>query len=238
MKKLHSILVAGVLGTLLLLSVACERTADPDFNRVGWSYYPLKMGDYRLYDVYRINYNFATDNDTLEYELLEKVADYYLNQTSDTVYILHRLRRYSANGSWELDSLYSVQRTPQRLVQGVNNRPQVQLVFPVGEGIRWNSNMLNASASDTFEMVSVGKTFTLDNVVYDNSIRVTAEPIDDPQKLDRRNLREDVYALGQGLVYKRIDQLKYCSSGCSQPGIIESGLFLEMKLKESGNDTP
>ncbi|EMR02879.1 hypothetical protein [Cesiribacter andamanensis] len=236
MRKLHDILVAGGLSALLLLSVSCERTADPNPDRLGWSYYPLKLGDYRLYDVYRIQYNFATPNDTLEYELLERVADYYLNQTNDTIFILRRQRRYSQGGSWQLDSSYSVQRTPRQLVQGINNRPQVQLVFPLGEGIRWNSNMLNASPADTFEMRTLGRTFTVDNTVYDTSLRVVQEDIDDV--IVKRDMREEVYALGVGLVYKLTDQQNYCTTNCSEPGSITSGLFLEMKLKEHGNDTP
>jgi hypothetical protein len=236
MKKLHNILVAGALGALMLLSVSCERTAEPDPARIGWDYYPLKMGDYRLYDVHRINYNFSSPNDTLHYELLEKVADFYLNQTNDTIFILHRMRRYAASGGWELDSLYSVQRTNHWLVQGINNRPQVQLVFPIREGLRWNSNQLNASPADTFEMAAVGRTFAVDNTVYDNSIRVIQEDINDA--IVKRDIRQEVYALQQGLVYKLIDQLNYCTNNCSGPGVITSGLFLEMKLKESGTETP
>ena len=234
MIKLLKTSVAGALCALALIFASCERNAEPDLNRVGWAYYPLKLGQFRLYDVYQINYNFAVQNDTLHYELKEHVADYFLNQKNDTVYIMHRFKRNTPETGWQLDSAYSIHRTPKWLQITANNRPRIHLMFPVGEGLTWNSNLLNALPADSFTMLNVGKAITLNDKVYENSLVVVQEDILDT--IDYTDEREEVYAYGNGLVYKRQNYKKYCSKDCPGPNTINSGVFLEMSLKETGYD--
>lgn len=238
MKKLLKLSIAGVSLMLLLFVSGCEQTADPDPNRVGWEYYPLSLGQYRIYDVYRINYNFATENDTLAYELKEWVKNYHINQAKDTVYELERLRRYAGSTGWELDSAFLVQRTPRWLMITANNRPYLPLMFPVAEGLTWNSNLLNASPADSFSIVSVGSSFTVGEKVYDNTVRVVQEEILDT--IVETDEREEVFAVGEGLVYKRTNNINYCTllDECRGQNIITTGLFLEMSLKESGTENP
>lgn len=223
---------------LLLFVSACEQTADPDPNRVGWDYYPLSLGQYRIYDVYRINYNFATENDTLSYELKEWVKEYYLDQAKDTVFVLERLRRNEPGGSWQLDSAFLVQRTPKWLKITTNNLPQLPLMFPVAEGLTWNANLLNASPADEYSITSVGEPFTNDTKTYENTLKVVQEEILDT--IVETDEREEVYALHEGLIYKRTNNLKYCTllDECRGKKIITTGLFLEMSLKESGIENP
>ena len=237
MKKLHNkISVAGALcALLLLLFTSCEQTAEPDLNRVGWAYYPLSEGQYRVYDVYRINYNFLTDNDTLSYELKEVVSEYYLNQRNDTVYVLRRFQRSTQAAPWQLDSAYLIQRTPRWLIQTVNNRPQVHLAFPVAEGLSWNGNMLNADDKDDFIMLNVGRPYELEDKTYENTLKVVQHDLLDV--IDRTDQRQEIYAIGVGMIYKRTNTLKYCSKDCGgRVGSITDGLFLEMKLKETGKE--
>ena len=58
----------GLLG-MLFLWTACERTIlSPDPGLAGYDYFPLEKGEYRIYHVYRVNYNFNAENDTLIYQ--------------------------------------------------------------------------------------------------------------------------------------------------------------------------
>jgi hypothetical protein len=239
MKKLHRLSVAGVLGillsTLLLLFTACEQNSDPDLNRVGWAYYPLTPGQYHLYDVYRINYNFATENDTLQYELKEHIADYFISQEGDTVYILQRLLRSNADAPWQMDSTYLVQRTPRWLEVTTNNRPVLPLMFPLSEGLTWNANLRNAAPADSFKIMNLGQPFELEELSYPNTLRVEQEDI--ANILVKNDERHEVYAYDVGLVYKYVKTLNYCTrtdQDCYGKEIITSGLYLEMKLKEHG----
>lgn len=226
---------AVVLCATALFYSACEQNADPDLNRVGWAYYPLALGQYHLYDVYRINYNFSTDNDTLRYELKEIVSDFYLNQENDTVFVLHRMQRRSANAAWELDSAFLLQRTPTRLIQTANNRPQLPLVFPLAEGQTWNANMLNASPSDSFRITAVGRPVEVSGQTYENCVRVEEEDFENTiLGIDQRTA---VYAYGIGLVYKYVNTLNYCTEQeCYNQQQISTGLYLEMSLKETGTE--
>lgn len=237
MKKRHNeFSLAGAFAVLLLLFLftACEQNLAPSPMRLGWDYYPLAQGQYRLYDVYRINYNFAEENDTLSYELKELVSEYYLNQQNDTVYVLRRYQRTSPEDAWAVDSAYLVQRTSRWVIQTVNNRPQLQLAFPVIDGLTWNANMLNASVADSFTIEQLGKPYTLGDQLWNNTLTVEQENL--PDQIVETDLRHEVYAAGVGMVYKYTKNLKYCTKDCEGTSVITTGLFLEMKLKETGTE--
>lgn len=236
MKKLHRNLqlkAAGALCALLLLFAGCERNATPALQQIGWEYYPMALGQYRLFDAYQIKYNFASENDTLAYELKELVADYFLNQENDTVYILHRFHRSTVDAAWQLDSAYTVQRTPRWVVQSANNRPLLQLLFPVGEGLTWNANLLNAAPPDSFSIAALAQPFEGAYLTFDRSLQVVQENIDDT--IVETDQRLEVYASDVGMVYKRTKNINYCTNpDCLGQNIINSGLFLELHLKEYG----
>ena len=220
----------------LLLIAACERvTVDPDTARTGYDYYPVSEGYYRIYDVFRINYNFAAENDTLQFELKELISDRYLNQEGDTTYVLHRLSRFGEDPFWKLDSVFHIRRTNFQAVELNNNRPVVKLVFPVEEGKTWNSNFLNSIEADSFKMVEVHKPFLLRDSLYERTLTVVQRNIEDT--IVQQDVRQEVYGLHIGPVYRLVKYLNYCSSpDCIGMGIVNTGVFEEMKLKEFGQE--
>lgn len=235
MKKLHNNVWAGALFAFALLLSSCERNAEPDLQQLGWEYFPVKLGQYYLYDVYRIDYNFASENDTSTYEVKEVVADYYLNQQNDSVYIFRRYRRSTPEAQWLLDSAYQVQRTPQWIIQTANNRPVLKIAFPVGEGRTWNANLFNTATPDEYAIAEVGQPFETDFSLYPTTLQVIQEEVED--KIVETNQRKEVYASGIGLVYKRTNIIKYCSTNsCLGQEIINSGQLLEIQLKETGTE--
>ena len=221
---------------VLVLGTACERiTVEPDTARFGYDYYPLAHGQYRIYDVYRINYNFAAENDTLEYEVKEWISETYLNQEGDTTYVLQRLSRAGEEPYWALDSVYLIRRTSYQAIELNNNRPVVKLVFPVEEGKSWNSNQLNTIEAENFKMVEVHKPYQLNDTVFQSTLTVMQRNIQDT--IVRQDVRKEVYGLHLGPVYRVVRNLNYCSSpDCIGMGIVNSGVYEEMKLKEFGKE--
>ena len=226
------------LGLLLgILSIAsCERVVvERDLSRLGYDYYPMSKGFFRTFDVYQINYNFATSNDTLEFEVMELIADHYLNQEGDTTFVLHRLSRREAENRWDLDSMYHIRKNELQAVELNNNVPLVKLVFPVAEGKTWDSNILNASLADSFRMVDVNKPFLLNDNLYSNTLTVLIRNIQD--EIVRKDIRKEVYAKGIGPVYKIVQRINFCAeANCIGQGIVTSGILQEMKLKAYGKE--
>lgn len=227
-------------GISLLLAfaflVSCERiSVDPDTSRAGYDYYPLEMGSFRIYDVYRINYNFASENDTLQFEVKELISDQYRNQEGDSTFVLQRFSRREQEIYWKLDSIFHIRRTIYQAIELNNNRPIVKMVFPVDEGKKWNSNQLNALETDSFKMVEVHKPFLIQDSAYQKTLTVLLKNIQDT--IVHQDVRKEVFALGVGTIYRLVKNLKYCATpDCVGQGIVNTGTFEEMKLKEYGKE--
>lgn len=232
MLKQYFILMLLALGLL----AGCEQiSVPPEQAGSGHDFYPLARGDFRIYQVYRINYNFTTQNDTLEYELKEQITDHYLNQEGDTSYILQQFSRIDPQHSWKLDSVFHIRRTLHQAIELNNNQNKVKLVFPPEEGKTWNSNQLNASLADNFRMVDVFKPFLLSDSLYEQTITVRERNILDT--IVRQDVRQEVYAQKIGPVYRLQKSLNYCATeDCIGREIINSGLYLEMKLISYGRE--
>lgn len=233
----HTIKSGGLFFLLLIILFAgCERiTIDPDNTRSGYDYYPLSQGDYRVYDVYRISYNFATENDTLQFEVKEVISKKYLNQEGDTTFVLERYNRQQQESPWKFDSAYHIRRTIYQAIELNNNRPLVKLVFPVQEGKTWNSNQLNNMEADSFKMTDVHKPFRIDGQQYPGTVTVLHRNIQDT--IVRQDVRKEIFAPGIGPVYRLVKSLTYCATpDCVGKGIVNTGLFEEMKIKDYGKD--
>lgn len=225
---------------LILLALAftagCERTGIlPDNTRTGFNYYQVEQGEFRIYDVYRISYNFVNENDTARFELKQLVESVYLNQEGDSTFVIQNFHRESPDQQWRLDSIQHIRRNSRQLILQSNNKPVVQLVFPVGEGKTWNSNLLNTAAADSFRMVNVHKPFQLTDSLYEQTLTVLKQNVQDT--IVRQDVQQEIYASGTGPIYRLTKVLNYCATAdCIGQGIITTGIFEEMKLTTYGKE--
>lgn len=227
--------LAGCL-LALLLSAACERvTLPPDQSRTGYEYFPLETGQYRLYEVYRIDYNFTAENDTLVYQQKELIHGSYLNQEGDTTFILHKLSRPFPEMQWKLDSVKHIRRNARQLVEMGNNKSVIKLVFPVEEGKSWDSNLLTTAGADSFRMVNVHRSFNLGDSLLEQTLTVVQRDIADT--LVRQDIKRETFAFQTGPVYRIQKTVNYCATAdCIGKGIITSGVMEEIKLIGTGKE--
>ena len=226
---------AGLLLGLLVFT-ACDRVeVEKDPSRLGYDYYPMSKGFFRTFEVYQINYNFATANDTLQYLLKEWIADQYLNQEGDTTFVMHRLSLQQEETGWKLDSVYHIRQTDFQAIELNNNKQVVKLVFPVSEGKTWDSNILNAALADSFRMVGVNKPFLLNDSLYSNTLTVLQRNIQD--EIVRKDIRKEVYSKKIGPIYRIIHHVNFCAdANCIGQGIVTSGILQEMKIQAYGKE--
>ena len=86
--------------------VGCTAPAlDPDFDRVGYSYFPQEVGAYRDYWIEDISIPLVGEADTTVYYLREQVAEVLVAAERDTTWLLERYSRSSEDQDWRLDSL-------------------------------------------------------------------------------------------------------------------------------------
>ncbi|MFV2016460.1 MAG: hypothetical protein ACC656_13600, partial [Candidatus Heimdallarchaeota archaeon] len=88
LKQNHNCLIRRKLYILysiftIILSGCNTSTIKPDLSLLGFDFYPLKVGQTRVYQVEEINYNLFGNHDTLRYQLRETIDSSYVDQTGE-----------------------------------------------------------------------------------------------------------------------------------------------------------
>lgn len=222
-----------LLGSLLIFCSCSNDEIGPDEDRVGFSYYPLKVGDWRIYQVNQSDYRIIGDTIEKAFLLREEIVDAFLNAEGDSTYVLHRSVFNTVSDQFELDSVWSVRRTSNHVIVVENNTPYVKLGFPIKDGLSWDGNVLNTLDEETFTMDELGEELTVGDMIFENTLRVVESDIRDT--IIRFDQRYDYYSLRVGLVKKRSLILNYCSTvDCLGQGIVESGLDYEQEIVDYG----
>ena len=226
----YRILIVG----LILLGFACTTTVvDPDFQRVGYTYFPVDSSLYRAYEVVDIAIPLVGEPDTQRFNLLERIGPILNQTTGDTTWQLERYTRADSTQDWRLDSLWQIRKTASHGVVVENNIPRLKLVFPLEEGKRWDGNALALSASDEYFMERVGLPYTLDGQTYETTVTVVQSNLRDT--LEQQDFVQEIYAAGIGLILRESRQFRYCNEdSCFGQGIVEFGRSYRQVLLEYG----
>ncbi len=227
---LRKVSIWGFLGTVSLL-VSCNESLPVDESTLGYDFYPVSVGQFRIYDVEEIQYR-ITRFDTATYQLRETIIDSIVSLDQIT-YILQRDIRANEAEEWEVDSLWSIAPTDLYVAVTENSIPFIKLTFPVREGIEWDGNSLNSRTNQTYYYQTVSES-TFDDISPSDLIRVVIEDI--PENTTGIDLRSEVFARNIGLVEKDyLTQVKCTSGNCGDDfGEVEGGRSLKQRLVEFG----
>ncbi|SFF82216.1 hypothetical protein [Pontibacter chinhatensis] len=229
MRRALLLLVVALAG----LVAACEdKYKDPDPKIMGYDYFPLEVGQYRVYDVMDIR--FMSDvGDTSRFQLRERVDTTFVDQTGKLNYKIIRSVRANENMNWIDDSVMVVTKSDAMVMLTKNNTKYVKMVFPVKEGQTWLGDAYNNNTGEdykpdpntnkraeyyltkedyTFE--NVGKPYTVNGNTFSNTATVIqGTPIETWIGL---NDRKEVYAEGVGMVYRLFTRIVYCNASESK----------------------
>ena len=217
-----------------IVMIGCNGLAPPEPERLGYAYFPLTVGDFRIYQAQTINYNLDGTSDTVNYQLMEVVADSTITG-NETSYRLDRFRRANATQPWEIDSVWAARRNAYQAIVVEHNVPIIKLSFPLAEDRRWDGNAMNSRESDEFKIRNFGATYQMDGQDYPNSLEMVKEDLLDPLQITNDNYHIEVFSKGVGLIHRLDIDKKYCNPvDCQDPGIIEQGRVYEQKLLQIG----
>jgi hypothetical protein len=176
-------------------------------------YFPVKVGNYWIYDVSEstfTNQYVEEPVDSITYQVRERIDTVFRDQTGELTYKLIRSRRNDASQAWGNDSIVLIQKSNLDLRYTRDNLKTVRLVFPVRENKTWNGNAFNFREPGEYTYTQVGQPYTLDDSTYQNTVRVVQDYSDNLVEFDDSH---EVFALGVGMVYKRIIDFIYCTGG-------------------------
>jgi hypothetical protein len=223
---------------LLLLVVlagfvaGCEsKYKDPDPKAMGYDYYPLEIGDYRVYNVTDTRYS-SNVGTTTRFQLRERVDTSFIDQTGQLVYKVVRSRRPNEQVAWLDDSVMVVAKTSSMVLLTKDNTKYVKMVFPVKQGTRWQADVFNNRSVDNSKeyatYTDLNTPFEYNDRVFQSTVTVIqGSPFDNVQLDDRK----EVYAENIGLVYRLFNRAVYCEGSSSS-----SSCQLGVSWKESGHE--
>ena len=253
----------SLLGLVLFIAVmACtsegaetEPALDP---LTGETYFFLREGKFREYQVYEIRYRAVDISDTLRYQLREEVRGTFTNNSGETSHLIHRLVRDDVSQEWELDSIWSARVADQSAISVENNVPFVKIQFPPLVERKWDANLLNSQPLDSFTVITFSPlqddenttNFMVPGLPGENSVTpvftevlvIQQEAFQDDQDgalehpVTERDFRTEVYKDSIGLVFKEYNVVKLCTRpDCLGQGIIQSGRFYREVLINEGD---
>ncbi|MBC5773329.1 hypothetical protein H8S95_04570 [Pontibacter sp. KCTC 32443] len=190
---------------LAFVVVSCDESdVTPDPVARGLNFYPLEVGDYKIYDVTDIHYQNNKPTET-RFQMREWVADSFLDQTNTLTYKIIRSVRPNAESVWVDDSVMVVTKNNSSVILTKDNTKYVKLVFPVKNGKTWeadafNNNYVNDDEREKHTYAGLDQPYTLDELVYDSTVTVIqGEPLNTVINFDDR---KEVYARGIGKIYR------------------------------------
>ena len=200
------------VGLLLVLFsglfYGCTETVEINDQTTGKNYYPIAVGDYRIYNVTAIRYLADTINDSAVFQLRERVDTLYSNLAGEPTYKIIRSRRTTEAEPWVDDSVLTVTVSNNQVRQNFSNLDQVKLVFPVKENKTWDPNAFNTLEPGNAFYQKVGEPFSVDGKNYD---RTTTVSVNDFVSVINKDVRKEVYAENVGLVYRNNEIIEFCN---------------------------
>ncbi|MCF8332275.1 MAG: hypothetical protein K9H84_07475 [Bacteroidales bacterium] len=217
-----------VIASFLLIVSCTEKKDDP--VDMGYEYWPVNIGDYHIYQVDSIVWDDFYDPvqiDTFSYKVKEVIASEIEDAESRKAFRVERFIKQHDSLEWSVDKIYKLQKLQTKVLKMIDNQTFVKFVFPVKNGVEWNSNVYNSNPPKTYEFRDTHLSYEVDGVNYTETSTVQQN---DLVTLISNDVAFEIYAKGYGMVYKEdISQELDISTG-----EIESGYKYTYKLLEYG----
>jgi hypothetical protein len=198
-------------------------------------YFPLQVGNFLIYSVEQTEYTGPEQSSFSQYELKTEIVDSFENLEGSLTYVIHRSKRASDAEPWEFINTWSARIGRYEAVVNEENTPFVRITFPATANKEWNGNALNTMPEDFYLLEETNGTVELENgQIFKNCLTINQEEYLDVLS---KNERQEVYAFGVGLIYRKHIELQYCDDGdCFGQQEIVSGIEYNQVLKEYGQN--
>ena len=225
-------------GVLLIVIDGCSGS---DVVRISdLSYFPLRVGNYQIYQVIETNIQHNSCSDTSQptaktYDLKVKTYDSAKNSEGGYTYLIHRYTRNDSTQAWADLDTWSARITGNQVIVSEGNTSYVKLFFPLTESGKWNANLYNSLGADYDTLRNFGKPYQLSNGKQ-YSTTLTVKQADNHDFFVFQDKRLEVYAPSVGLIYKEKTQLTYLQGTCYGQQIVGSGIIYFQTLKSTGHE--
>lgn len=219
MKKGFEYFIIAVF--VLLFAISCKRETDKVNFDFGYSYYPSDSGDYVIYKVDSVIYNYfnlpVLRRFSSQY-LKEIITDSFTDNLGRNAKIIMRYTTDSLNHPWTFDRAWYFVKNATNVEQVEDNIRYIKLTFPVLNGNTWKGNKYNElkhypfgdlryATSDfdwTYLITNINEHYANGSISSDSTISILQ--VDDSTNVQRVYSVEK-YSKNIGLVYKELWRL-------------------------------
>ncbi len=188
-----------ILSVLLLGLVACEKeVSTPEPTSFDNKYFPLIVGNSISYQIEEIVIDVATAvNDTLAYQIKEKIESLIEDVKTHKSYRLERYYRKTSVEEWVLLNVWQLRQYQTRIQKIEDNIEYLRLITPVESHVSWDGNLYNHKDAEDCEVSKI------------EAIQIGSKNLEtafvthfDSSSLIDKKFSEEQYADGIGLVNK------------------------------------
>ncbi|MCC7231575.1 MAG: hypothetical protein IT242_01420 [Bacteroidia bacterium] len=200
------------LDVLLLTLQSCTKnTLDENVTTDYISFFPLKSGNWYIYNADSIVhheaddvYNLDTSITAYHFQVKEQIDSSYTDATGKQVYIVLRYRRDDSLSVWTLMNVWteSVDKSSAQRVE--DNIRYIKLAFPIDSRSRWNGNAYNNFGDEEYyydNIFTPGSTGILD---FDSTVTVVQN---DFSSMVNKIYKAEIYAKYVGMISKQSDSV-------------------------------
>lgn len=202
------------------------------------SFYPLRVGNYQIYNVSETTILHLTCNETGQtistYQLKVVVNDSLKNIEGGYTYSLHRYSRIDSTQAWAIADTWTSRINNNQLVNNESNINYVKFIYPLTSTSTWNGNLYNDIGEEDYTVKALAQPYTaLSGKQFSNTFTVVQK---DDQNLVNQDTRIEVYGQSVGVIYKSTTQLVYFTdAACFGQKVVKNGIIYTQSLISYGH---
>lgn len=230
-----------------LFSISCGHEPDDTNYIPATDYYPLRLGNYIIYDVDSIRYHETIPTDSSHYEVKEILADTFYDNEGRLNYSIERYIK-ADSGDFVLQNVWSVLDANGNIEKVENNLRFIKLTAGILQGEQWDGHIYLGGLDDIpveeqcnnlsfledwqFEYSLVDEPFDVNGFNFEHTVTVEQSG---SINLIEYNYAKEVFAKDVGLIYKEFfhytDDDVDCLD-CTWLEHVECGYSVVMRVKE------
>lgn len=213
---------------IAFFAVACNKKEVPSPAwPYGKEYFPLKTGNYVIYECDSTVYNdLPRDTIVYRFQLKERIGESFTDNEGGDAYRIERfVRTYHPSTpydsiAWRMKEVWMLNLDQEKLSISEGNRRFTRLVFPVKINSSWNGNAQNSLGEEIYSYEYIDKKEKIKQQSFEKVLKVKQR---DFKTLISYEGRAEKYASGIGLVSK--ESAEYYSN------TIKNGVALEKRIE-------
>ncbi|MCX7727872.1 MAG: hypothetical protein N2203_00210 [Bacteroidia bacterium] len=211
-KYFHILSELFFLLSVILIFFSCKKNNHSPLVDLGTDYFPVKTGNYIIYNVDSTVYDEMTHiPKTYKYQLKEIITQSFQNDEGTTAYRLERyIRWYDSTKPydqipWQIKNVWTIIPYNNSIEKVEENIRYVKLIFPVKQNQQWDGNAKNTLGKKIYSYEYIDQSETINNHSFEKVLKVKQYQF---RSLIQYQNETEKYARHIGLVYKEITHLE------------------------------